>query len=118
MNVVLVASAETVMLAGTVATAVLLVDRDTAVPPLGAGAIKVTVPVADEPPTTVAGFTASELSSVVDCGGGTEVLLPDPPHEFNVINTATSPRLDRNSGPNRVFRKNFIDIAPSPSQIR
>jgi hypothetical protein len=43
-KVALVAPAGTVTLAGTVATAVLLLDRVTTVPPDGAGLFNVTVP--------------------------------------------------------------------------
>jgi hypothetical protein len=117
LNVVLVAPAATVVVAGTVATAVLLLERDTEIPPLGAAAVKLTVPVVDEPPTTVVGFTATELSVGVDCGGDTDVLLPDPPHEFNVISTANNPTLDMNAGRNLVFQQNLIETTPRPSQI-
>lgn len=117
MNVVLVAPAATVVVAGTVATAVLLLDRDTEIPPLGAAAVTLTVPVEDEPPTTVAGFTITELSAGVDCGGGADVLLPDPPHEFIVINTANIPTQEINAGRNLVFQKNFAEITPNKSQI-
>lgn len=54
-----VAPAATVTLAGTVA-APLLLDRDTTMPPEGAGPFNVTVPVELLPPTTLVGFTATE----------------------------------------------------------
>ena len=117
MNVVLVAPAATVVLVGTVAVAVLLLDRDTTIPPVGAGAVKLTVPVEGEPPTTVAGLTPTELSLVADWGGDTEVVLPDPPHEFNAITTVNSPKLDMNADRSLVLRNNFIAVTPSPSQI-
>src|ERR1700732_2355880 len=55
----LVCPAATVTLAGTVAAALLLV-RVTTVPPLGAAAVRVTVPVELVPPVTVLGFSATE----------------------------------------------------------
>ncbi len=56
----LVAPAGTVTLAGTVATPVLLLDKLTTAPPLGAGAFSVTVPVEELPPVTVVGFKMSD----------------------------------------------------------
>ena len=66
----LVAPAETVTLAGTVATTVLLLERDTRVPPLGAGALNATVPVDGVPPFTLVGFSVSEVrvGPGGDCG--------------------------------------------------
>ena len=58
-NIADVLPAGTVTDAGTVATAKLLV-RPTFNPPVGALAVSVTVPVAEMPPTTVAGFTPSD----------------------------------------------------------
>ena len=52
----LVCPAATVTLAGTVAAA-LLRDNVTTVPPLGAAAVRVTVPVALAPPVTALGFS-------------------------------------------------------------
>ena len=54
----LVCPAATVTLAGTVAAALLL-DSVTTVPPLGAAAVSVTVPVELAPPVTVLGFSVS-----------------------------------------------------------
>ena len=56
-KVALVAPAATMTLAGTVATAVLLLERVTSAPPEGAAAVKVTVPVVELPPTTDVGLT-------------------------------------------------------------
>lgn len=56
-TVALVAPAGTVTLAGTVATAVLLLESVTSAPPDGAAAVNVTVPVEELPPTTDVGLT-------------------------------------------------------------
>ena len=59
-KVALVAPAVTVTLAGTVATAVLLLESATTAPPEGAVALSVTVPCELLPPVTLAGPSASE----------------------------------------------------------
>src|SRR4030088_3059848 len=59
-NVALVTPAATVTLEGTLAAAVLLPERVTCAPPDGAGPLNVTVPVAEFPPVTLAGFSESE----------------------------------------------------------
>src|SRR5438132_8356826 len=56
----LVAPGATVTLAGTPATVVLLLDNVTMAPPVGAAAVKVTVPVLGAPPTTLVGLTVTE----------------------------------------------------------
>ena len=58
-----VAPAGTVTDAGTCAAAVLLDVNATTAPPVGAGLSKVTVPVDDTPPSTVAGLTLTALSA-------------------------------------------------------
>jgi hypothetical protein len=50
----LMAPAEMVTLEGTVTTPVLLLERETRTPPLGAGALSVTVPEEGDPPMTLA----------------------------------------------------------------
>jgi hypothetical protein len=55
------APAGMVTLAGTVATAVLPLERETRAPPLVAGALSVTVPVEGEPLLTLLGFSVSEV---------------------------------------------------------
>jgi hypothetical protein len=62
-KVAVVAPATTVTVAGTWAAAVLLEVKLTTTPPVGAGLSKVTVPVDDTPPSTVAGFTLTALSA-------------------------------------------------------
>lgn len=59
-KVALNAPAGTVTLAGTVAIAVLLLDRVTLLPPEGAGPSSVTVPVEVAPPVTEVGLRLSE----------------------------------------------------------
>ena len=68
-NVVLVAPAATVTLAGTLAAVVLLLESATCAPPDGAGPLNVTVPVDEFPPVTLVGFTETEASEV---GAGAE----------------------------------------------
>ena len=53
-----------VMLAGTPVTSVLLVFSETATPPVGAGELNVTVPVADVPPATWVGLTDNDDNNV------------------------------------------------------
>src|SRR5205823_3716535 len=70
-KVALVAPPGTVTLAGAVAAAVLLLASVTTVPPAGAGAVRVTVPVEEAGPTTLAGFndTADRLAGAgAACG--------------------------------------------------
>lgn len=60
----LVEPAGTVTLAGTLVALELSVI-DTAAPPLGAAALKVTVPVEEVPPVTVAGLTETAESDAL-----------------------------------------------------
>lgn len=59
-NVALVAPAATVTLEGTLAAVVLLLERVTCAPPVGAGPLSVTVPAEEFPPVTLVGFSESE----------------------------------------------------------
>src|SRR5688572_27579959 len=71
-NVALAAPAATLTLAGVAATAVLLLDSETAAPPAGAADVNVTVPCAPDPPATLDGLTLIAFSAagpaVVRCG--------------------------------------------------
>ena len=61
-KVAVVFPAATVTLAGTVATVVELLERLTTAPPVGAGPLRVTVPVDGFPPFTLVGFSVNELT--------------------------------------------------------
>ncbi len=81
-KVTLVAPAATVTLAGTLAAVVLLLERVTCAPPVGADPLNVTVPVEEFPPLTLVGFSESEER--VGAGGGagvtvSEAVLVAPP---------------------------------------
>jgi hypothetical protein len=65
----LLAPAGMVTLAGTVAAAVLLLERETTAPPVRAGPLSMTLPVEGDPPLTLVGFSAS----MVRVGGGVTV---------------------------------------------
>jgi hypothetical protein len=67
-NVALLAPAATVTVAGTVAVDVLLLERETTEPPVGAGPLSVTVPVEGDPPVTLVGFSVSEETVGRGCG--------------------------------------------------
>jgi hypothetical protein len=72
-NVAVVLPLPTVTEDGTLATDVLLLDSDTAAPPLGAGPFSVTVPVELFPPTTEDGFSDRETSA--GKGGSPELAM-------------------------------------------
>ena len=78
-NVALLAPAATVTLAGNVAAAVLSLIRETAAPPLGAGPLRVTVPIERDPPVTLIGLSATAESVVEPCGATlSEAVLVTP----------------------------------------
>src|SRR5712692_6614873 len=91
LNVVLVlpAGMVTLPIAGTLATAVLLLKRVTTAPPVGAAALKVTVPVEDAGPTTLVGLSASVGSVTGGGGAGSETVsravLVRPPKEAEIV---------------------------------
>ena len=80
-KVALVDPAGTVTLAGTVAAAVLLLDNETVKPPDGAAEVRVTVPVAELPPTTVVGLRLRVESDAED---GVLTVQPDSLAEATV----------------------------------
>ena len=66
MKVALVLPAATVTLAGVLATAVLLLERETTAPPAGAALLSITVPVeVCVPPVTLVGFKLTDDSVTV-----------------------------------------------------
>jgi len=69
LKLAVVLPAATVTVAGTIAEALLL-DSAREMPPVGAAPVKVTVPVADVPPVTLAGFTTTDKMAT---GGGVMV---------------------------------------------
>jgi len=85
-NPTVVAPAGTVTLAGTAATAALLLDSATTAPPAGAAALSVTVPVDALPPVTLVGW---RLSSVSDGAGvtvsWTDRVVPPPVEEIVTV---------------------------------
>src|SRR6266480_1176272 len=86
-NVALLAPAATVTLAGTVAVDVLLLERETAAPPVSAGPLSVTVPVeVCAPPVTLLGFSVSE-ERVGRAGGTTvsEAVLVTPAYDAEMV---------------------------------
>ena len=75
-KVALVFPLGTTTFAGVCAAAVLLLDSVTVAPPAGAGPLRVTVPIAAVPPTTVVGLTEIDVSTTagdpaIDCLIGT-----------------------------------------------
>src|SRR5216684_8357688 len=70
-NVAAVSPFRTVTCAGTLTTEALSLTRGTSAPPLGAGPVRVTVPVAPDPPATFTGVMVSERSARF--GGGCTV---------------------------------------------
>jgi hypothetical protein len=65
-KVAVVAFAGTVTVAGTCATAVLLLESVTTAPPAGAARLNVTVPLEEVPPTTDEGLILTELTMLAN----------------------------------------------------
>ena len=87
-KVALVAPAGTVTLNGTVA-AVELHESETDPPPLGAGALNVTVPVDEAPPSTLVGLSDTvESTGPGGGGGGAGGGVTDRPVRINVPSVA------------------------------
>ena len=70
-NEALLAPKGTTTLAGTVATAVLLLANDTERPPEGAVLLRVTVAVDDAPPVTVVGLSVNDVGMIAPAGAVT-----------------------------------------------
>jgi hypothetical protein len=78
LKVALVEPAGTVTLAGTVATAVLLLESVTMAPPVGAGPLRVTVPCEEPPPVTEVGFRTSEAAVIAGTTVSVAVAVAPP----------------------------------------
>ena len=89
-----VAPAATITLAGTLATALLLLERVTAAPPAGAAAVSVTVPCEELPPTTLVRLRVSDdrvaLLGVVTVSNAVFVAPPNAPVMFAEVDAVTA----------------------------
>jgi hypothetical protein len=81
-NTTVVDPAAIVTLGGTVATEVLLLDKEKTAPPLGAGALMMISPVEAFPPFTLVGFNVSENEVGEVCCEGELPGAAPPPHEY------------------------------------
>jgi len=85
-NVALLAPAATITLVGTVAAALLPLERETVAPPAGAGPLNVTVPVEGDPPVTLVGFSVSEERVGRACGSTvSEAVLVTPAYDAEMV---------------------------------
>jgi hypothetical protein len=80
--------AGTVTLAGTVAAAVLSLDKETTKPPEGAAEVRVTVPVAEFPPTMSIGLTVSEESEAEEAAACAMEATTRAPNRTSIPTTA------------------------------
>lgn len=89
-NGALVAPVGILTLAGKVATAVLLLERETSAPPAGAGPLKATVPAEADLPFTLAGFNVIELSVGPETCGVTvsEAVRVSPEYDAEMVTDA------------------------------
>jgi len=113
-NVALVEPAATVTLGGTVAAAVLSLDRETTKPPVGAAAVKDAVPVDVFPPITSVGLTLTAARAAVEEG---DVELTVHPESVAVIgvpdpsSTATRQSAGGENGSRSILK------VPAPSLV-
>ena len=77
-NVAVEAAADTVTDAGTVTTAVADDDKVTTVPPLGAGPLRVTVPIDACPPATTGALNPTDRTTGVTVSESTAVFVAPP----------------------------------------
>ena len=110
-KVALVAPAGMVTLAGTVATAVLPLDKETSAPPLGACALRVTVPVEEDPPDTLVGLNVTD-DSLAEVSGPVTTAV----QEYKQSETARSPIATPISGRSNEFRFWLIRVVQKRSQ--
>ena len=113
-NVPTVPPAATITLEGTVATDVLLLARETTVPPAGAAVLIVTLPVDGFPPLTLVGFNVRDesVAELVGGGGGVvDVVVPVPPQEFQQSEATSNPNAAAKPG-------RWREAWPNPPSVR
>jgi len=88
LNVAVVAPARTVTVAGTVPTAVLLEERATTKPPVGAALESVTVPTDGVPPVTLVGMKARLLRTGAVMARGAFAVAPYADAEMLAVTLA------------------------------
>jgi hypothetical protein len=108
-----VAPAGTVTLAGTAATAGLLLETETRAPPLGAGALNVRLAVEGDPSLTLIGFNLNEERVAEPDDEDTTV----SPQEEKHSETAMSPTATIASGRWRGVRTKCFRLVQTSSQV-